>query len=65
MIKLFSLVTGPKERVKYFNQMFTMVLNKFKYETMPTHELQIEAYANALLSPISIFVKRVGKITLH
>jgi hypothetical protein len=65
MIKLFSLVTGPKERVKYFNQMFTTVLNKFKYETMPTLELQIEAYANALLSPISIFVKRVGKITLH
>jgi len=33
MSELLYLFMSPKERVKYFNQMFTMVSNKFKYGT--------------------------------
>jgi len=41
-----------------------MVLNKFQEGTTPTQELQIEVYANALPTLISMFVKRVGRNTL-
>jgi hypothetical protein len=64
MSDLFSLVMNPKERVKYFNQRFTIVLNKFKDGTKPTQELQIKVYANALPTPISMFVKQDGNNTL-
>jgi hypothetical protein len=53
MEKLFSLVMGPKVKVKYFYQRFTMVLNKFQEGTAnPKQELQIEVYVNALPTPI-------------
>jgi hypothetical protein len=52
---------SSKERVKDFNQIFTTILNKFHPEVEPTKELQIEVYANALPTSISMFVKRVAK----
>jgi hypothetical protein len=53
-----------KERVKDFNQIFMTILKKFQLKTKPTQELQIEVYANALPTSISMFVKRVAKQTL-
>jgi hypothetical protein len=55
---------SSKEWVKYFNQIFTTILNKFHPEAKPTQEVKIEVYANALPTFISMFVKRVSKRTL-
>jgi hypothetical protein len=54
---------SSKEKVKEFNQRFTTILNKFQPEAKPTQELQIEVYANALPTSISMFVKRDAKPT--
>jgi hypothetical protein len=64
MAELFAATMSSKERVKDFNQIFTTILNKFQPEAKPTQELQIEVYANALPTSISMFVKRVAKPTL-
>ena len=64
MVEMFSTTMSPKEKVKYFNQRFTTILKKIQIEVEPTHELQIEVYANALPASISMFVKRVAKHTL-
>jgi hypothetical protein len=48
MDELFAATMTPKERVKYFNQRFMTILNKFQPTVKPTQELQIEVYANAL-----------------
>jgi hypothetical protein len=61
MAELFAATMTPKERVKYFNQGFTTILNKFKPATKPTQELHIEVYSNALPASISMFVKRAAK----
>jgi hypothetical protein len=57
MAKLFSLVMGPKEIFKDFNQRFITIINKFKTNIEVAQELQIEVYANALQTPISMFIK--------
>jgi hypothetical protein len=36
MVKLFSATMSSKEKVKYFNQRFTTILNKFQPEAIPT-----------------------------
>jgi hypothetical protein len=64
MVELFVATMGPKEKVKDFNQHFTTILNKFQWEATPAQELQIEVYANALPTSISMFVKRDDKHTL-
>jgi hypothetical protein len=64
MVELFTATMSLKERVKYFNQRFMTILNKFHPAEKPTQELQIEVYANALPASISMFVKRVAKKTL-
>jgi hypothetical protein len=64
MVELFAATMSLKERVKYFNQRFTTILNKFHLTEKPTQELQIEVYANVVLASISMFVKRVAKKTL-
>jgi hypothetical protein len=64
MAELFVTTMSSKEKVKDFNQRFTTILNKFQPEAKPTQELQIEVYANALPSFISMFVKRAAKPTL-
>jgi hypothetical protein len=53
--KLFVATMSSKEKVKDFNQLFTTILNKFQPEDKPTWELQIEVYANALPTSISMF----------
>jgi hypothetical protein len=64
MDELFTATMTPKERVKDFNQIFTTILNKFHLAVKPTQELQIEVYANALPTAISMFLKRATKKTL-
>jgi hypothetical protein len=64
MVELFTATMTPKERVKYFNQRFMTILNNFHPTVKPTQEFQIEVYANALPSSISMFVKRAAKQTL-
>jgi hypothetical protein len=64
MAQLFSATMGPKEKFKDFNQRFTTILNKFQTDAKPAQELQIEVYANALPTSISMFVKRAAKPTL-
>jgi hypothetical protein len=64
MAELFTATMSSKERVKYFNQIFTTILNKFHPEAKPTQDLQIEVYTNALPKSISMFVKRTAKLTL-
>ena len=64
MDELFTTTMTPRERVKYFNQRFTTILNKFELAVKPAQELQIEVYANALPASISMFVKRAAKQTL-
>jgi hypothetical protein len=64
MAELFAATMSSKEKVKYFNQQFTTILNKFQPESKPTHELQIKVYANGIHASISIFVKRDSKTTL-
>jgi len=64
MAELFVATMSLKERVKYFNQRFTTILNKFQPTAKPTQELQIEVYANVLLASISMFVKRAAKKNL-
>jgi hypothetical protein len=64
MVELFAATMSSKEKVKYFNQRFKTILNKFQFKAKPTQEFQIEVYANALPTFISMFVKRVAKRTL-
>jgi hypothetical protein len=61
MAKLFTTTMSLKWKVKYFNQIFTTILNKFQPEEKLAQDLQIEVYANVLLASISMFVKRVTK----
>jgi hypothetical protein len=35
MDELFSLIMGPKQRVKEFNQIFTTIIDKFKKNIEP------------------------------
>jgi hypothetical protein len=64
MVELFTTTMSLKERVKYFNQRFTTILNKFQPPAKPTQELEIKVYANTLPTFISMFVKRYAKQTL-
>jgi hypothetical protein len=64
MDEFFVATMSSKEKVKDFNQRFKTILNKFQPEAKPTHKLQIEVYANALPTSISMFLKRAAKQTL-
>ena len=64
MDELFAATMSSKEKVKDFNQRFTTSLNKFQPKAKHTQEFQIEVYANALQTSISMFVKRATKPTL-
>jgi len=64
MVELFAATMISKEKVKDFNQIFTTILNNFQPKAKPTQDFQIEVYANALPTSISMFVKRAAKRTL-
>jgi hypothetical protein len=48
-----------------FQSKFTTLLNKFKIDTKLIEELQVNVYVNSLPTPISMFIKREGKLTLE
>ena len=64
MDQFFSLLMGPKERIDDFNQRFTTLLNKIHREIVVAQELLVEAYANDLPTPFSMFVKWERKYNL-
>lgn len=49
------------ERIKYFNQRFTKILNKFKDTEKPIEKIQVEVYYNVFPTSMSMFVKREEK----
>ena len=61
-IELSRMKMNNKEKVKDFNQIFTILLNKIPDKRVEV--VQIEFYTTALLPPISMFVKREKKQTL-
>ena len=63
MKELLSMRMEKKLKVQYFNHRFTTLLNNFRVATKPAEESLIEYYTTTLDSPITMFVKRFGKIT--
>ena len=61
---LLSMIMEKKEKVQDFNQRFTTLLNRFSAATKPAEESLIEYYTTTLDPPITMFVKRSGKVTL-
>ena len=62
--ELGSLKMEGKEKVKYFNQRFTHILNKFAADTKPHDSITIYYYMSALLTSIAQFVKQATEPTL-
>lgn len=62
--ELGNLKMGYKERVKYFNQKFTLLLNKFPIVVQPHDDITKGYYTTTLPTNISMFFKRVMKDTL-
>ena len=58
-LELSRIKINYKENIKDFNKRFTTLLNKILYN--PIETMQIELYTSALLTPISMFVKRKEK----
>lgn len=53
-----------KEKIKYFNQIFTTLLNKIPTTSWSTNEVLIEFYTSTIPITITMFVKRMGNPTL-
>ena len=53
-----------KEKVQYFNQRFTTLLNIFSVATKPAEYSLVEYYNTSLYPPIVMFVKWAVKATL-
>jgi hypothetical protein len=63
-MELSSLKMNPKEKVKYFNQIFLTLKNKIPTDSMPAESLIVAYYTKALHNNIAIWVKRSKKNTL-
>jgi hypothetical protein len=64
VIELSSLKMNPKEKLKYFNQIFLTLKNNIPTDSMPMESLIVTYYAKALYNNIAIWVKRSKKNTL-
>jgi len=53
-----------KEKIEYFNQRFSTLMNKIPKDYNPAYNVIIEFYTTKFPSSISIFVERSGKTTL-
>ena len=51
--ELGSLKMEGKEKVKYLNQRFTRILNKFEVDTKPHDSITVDYYASALSTNIA------------
>lgn len=56
--ELGSLKMEKKEKVKYFNQRFNRILNKFISDTKPHDSITVDYYTSTLPINITQFVKR-------
>jgi len=64
VLELSRIKMTPKEKIKYFNQIFLTLMNKMPEYFIPTDIVIIWFYTISLPSSIFIFVKRDGKNTL-
>ena len=64
MKELLSMKMENKEKVQYFNQRFTTLLNNFSAGAKPAEESLVKYYTIALYPPIAMFVKRKVNLTL-
>ena len=64
MKELLSMRMENKEKVEDFNQRFSTLLNNFSSTTKPVEVSLIEHYTTKIDPPITMFVKRSGKVTL-
>ena len=64
MKELLSMKMDKKEKIQYFNHIFTSLLSNFGSTTKPAEETLVEYYTLALYSPIAMFVKREFKFML-
>jgi len=55
---------SPKEKIKYFIQIFLTLMNKIPKDSRPIDNVIIEFYIIYFPYSISIFVKKVCKTTL-
>jgi hypothetical protein len=62
--ELISINMETNEKIKYFNQHFMTILNKFPTYVESTEAFNIEYYTS-LHPSISMFVKRANKTTLE
>jgi len=59
--ELISIKMEKKEKIKYFNQFFAIILNKFPTDAQPIEALTVNYYTSSLHPCISMFVKRATK----
>ena len=64
MKELLSLRMENKEKVQYFNQIFTNHLRNFSAKNKPDEDLLVEYYTTALSPQLAMFVKKAVKLTL-
>jgi hypothetical protein len=63
-MELSSLKMNPKEKVKYFNQIFLTLKNQIPADSMHVESLIVAYYTKALHNNIAIWVKRSKKSLL-
>jgi hypothetical protein len=64
VMELSSLNMNPKDKVKYFNQIFLTLKNRIPADSMPAEILIVSYYTKDLHNNIAIWVKRSKKSTL-
>ena len=64
MKELLSLRMEKKEKVQYFNQIFTNHLRNFSATNKPAEELLVEYYTTTLSPQLEMLMKRAVKLTL-
>ena len=58
MKELLSMKMDKKEKIQYFNHIFTSLLSSFSATNKPAEVSLIEYYTTTLYPPIAMFVKR-------
>ena len=64
MKELLSLRMKKKEKVQYFNQIFTSHLSNFSATNKLAKELLVEYYTTTISPQLTMYVKRAVKLTL-
>ena len=64
LTELSMLKCHKKEKVKYFNQQFTTILNKFPVDVTLDYSITIDYYTRSLPQDIVMFIKHEAKPTV-